>query len=143
MLNEIVKGISLALNTAFGDGYAIYQDDVEQGLEEPCFFISVLSPQLSPLVGWRSVKRNPFDILYFPTAPGKNAEMFDIAETMMECLAQIRLPNGDLLRGTGMHYEVADDVLHFMVNYNLILSRREEKESMETLESRQQVKNDG
>ena len=37
MLNEIIKGISMALNAAFGDGYEIYQNDVEQGLKEPCF----------------------------------------------------------------------------------------------------------
>ena len=29
MLNEIIKGISMALNAAFGDGYEIYQYDVE------------------------------------------------------------------------------------------------------------------
>lgn len=37
MLNEIIKGISMALNAAFGDEYEIFQNDVEQGLEEPCF----------------------------------------------------------------------------------------------------------
>lgn len=26
MLNEIIKGISMALNAAFGDGYEIYQN---------------------------------------------------------------------------------------------------------------------
>ena len=40
MLNEIIKGISMALNAAFGDGYEIFQNDVEQGLKEPCFFIA-------------------------------------------------------------------------------------------------------
>ena len=76
MLNEIIKGISMALNTAFGDGYEIYQNDVEQDLKEGCFFIQVLKPELSPLLGRRSMKRNPFDVLYFPKAPGNNAEMF-------------------------------------------------------------------
>ena len=32
MLNEVIKGISMALNTAFGDEYEILQNDVEQGL---------------------------------------------------------------------------------------------------------------
>ena len=59
MLNEIIKGISMALNTAFGDGYEIYQNDVEQDLKEGCFFIQVLKPELSPLLGRRSMKRNP------------------------------------------------------------------------------------
>lgn len=37
MLNEIITGISQKLNATFGDGYEIYENDVEQGLEEPCF----------------------------------------------------------------------------------------------------------
>lgn len=135
MLNEIIKGISIALNTAFGEGYEIYQNDVEQGLEEPCFFIQVLKPELSPLLGQRSIKHNPFDVMYFPTAPGNNAEMFTIAEKMLDCMQFISLPNGDLLRGTGMSYEVVDDVLHFMVYFNLPLIRFNEETCMETLET--------
>lgn len=48
MLNEIIKGTSIKLNTAFGDGHEIYSNDVEQGLSEPCFFIGVLKPELMP-----------------------------------------------------------------------------------------------
>lgn len=135
MLNEIIKGISIALNAAFGGGYEIYQNDAEQGLQEPCFFIQVLKPELSPLLGRRSMKRNPFDVMYFPTAPGNNAEMFTVAETLLECLALISLPNGDLLHGTGMNYEVADGVLYFMVNFNLPLIRPCDETYMETLKT--------
>ena len=135
MLNEIIKGISMALNTAFGDEYEIFQNDVEQGLEEPGFFIQVLKPELSPLLGRRSMKRNPLDVMYFPKATGNNAEMITVAETLMECLTQISLPNGDLLHGTSMNYEIVDDVLHFMVNFNLPLIRPYEETYMETLET--------
>ena len=62
--------------------------------------------------------------MYFPNATGNNAEMFTVAETLMECLDfKSRLPNGDLLHGTSMNYEIVDDVLHFMVNFNLPLIR--------------------
>ena len=135
MLNEIIKGISMALNAAFGDGYEIYQNDVEQGLKEPCFLIAVLQPEITPMLGRRFIKRNPFDIQYFPTNPRNNAEMFTVAEKLMECLTQISLPNGDLLHGTGMNYEVVDDVLHFMVNFNLTLIRPYEEPYMETLDT--------
>lgn len=46
MLNEIVKGIAVQLNAVFGDGFEIYQNNVEQGLKEPCFFIAVLQPEI-------------------------------------------------------------------------------------------------
>lgn len=134
MLNEIIKGISMKLNATFGDEYKAYQNDVEQGLKEPCFFIRVLNPALSPLLGRRSLKQNPFDVRYYPKAPGNNAEMFTVAEELMECLEYITLPGGDLLRGTGMNYEIVDDVLHFFVNFNHTLIKPYEEIPMETLE---------
>lgn len=135
MLNEIISGIANKLNATFGDDYEIYQDDVEQGFQEPCFFISVLKPELAPLSKWRSMKRNPFDVLYFPADPGKNAELFTVAEQLMGCLQWITLSDGGLLHGTSMNYEVLDDVLHFMVNFNFPLITTREETCMETLET--------
>ena len=125
----------MALNAAFGDGYEIYQNDVEQGLKEPCFLIAVLQPEITPMLGRRFIKRNPFDIQYFPTNPRNNAEMFTVAETMMEALDFITLPSGDLLHGTSVNYEIVDNVLHFFVNYNLPMIRPAEETYMETLET--------
>lgn len=134
MLNEIVKGISMKLNATFGDGYKIYQNDVKQGLEEPCFFIQILKPQLSPLLGRRFMVQNPFDVLYFPADPGNNAELIDVAEKLMGCLDFITLPNGDLLHGTGISYEIVDDTLHFFISYKHTSHTVEEKNAMETLD---------
>lgn len=135
MLNEIIQGISMALNAAFGDGYEIFQNDVEQGLNEPCFFIAVLKPEIIPVLGQRSIWRNPFDIQYFPTSPGNNAEMFTVAETMIEALNFITLPGGDLLHGTGVNYEIVDNVLHFFVNFNLPMIRPADETMMKNLET--------
>lgn len=59
--------------------------------------------------------------------------MFTVAAEMMDVLEIITLPNGDLIRGTGMNYEVVDGVLHFFVSYNLTLLRPTEDTPMETL----------
>ena len=135
MLNEIIKGISVALNATFGDGFAIYQNDVEQVLQEPCFFIQVVKPEWSPLVGRRSMKRNSFDVLHFPRNPGNNAELISVAEEMMIALEYITLPNGDILRGTGINYEIQDDTLHFFISFNHTQIRpSNELPSMETLD---------
>ena len=136
MLSEIIKGLSMALNAAFGDEYEIYQNDVEQGLREPCFFIAVLKPEIDPLPGNREIRRYPLDVQYFPVDPGGNAGMISTAERMAEALRILALPDGDLLRGTGMSYEIADNVLHFFVNYNLSAMRPVQKTAMETLETR-------
>lgn len=134
MLNEIIKGISMALNTAFGDGYKVYQNDVKQGLKEPCFLVAVLKPELSPLIGRRFLMREPLDIHYFPADPRNHAEMITVAETLLETLEVINLPNGEPIRGTSMNYEIVDDVLHFFVNYNHTLIRPKEEITMETLD---------
>ncbi len=135
MLNEIIKGVSMRLSTTFGDGYKIYQDDVKQGLKRPCFFIAALKPEFSSLLGTRCINRNPLDIQYIPSDPGKNAEMFSVAGDLGEALAFITLPGGDLLHGTKMNYEVVDGVLHFFVNYNLPMIRPRDETYMETLET--------
>lgn len=38
MMNDIIVGISTALYKEFGDEYEIYQEEIRQGLKEPCFF---------------------------------------------------------------------------------------------------------
>ena len=71
----------MKLNATFGAGYKIYQNDVEQGFKEPCFFIAVLKPDISPLQKNRFMNRNPLDVHYFPTSGRNNAELFAIANT--------------------------------------------------------------
>lgn len=87
------------------------------------------------MLGRRFIKVNPFDIQYFPTSPRNNAEMFTVAETMMETLEFITLPNGDLLHATSVSYEIVDNVLHFFVNFNLPMIRPADETMMETLET--------
>lgn len=134
MINEIIQGVSVKLNAAFDGKYKIYQNDVEQGFDTPCFFISVLKPDISPLLKNRYMSRNPLDIHYFPTSGRNNAEMFSVAGDLVECLEFITLPNGDVLHGTSMNYEVVDGVLHFFINYNLTVYRPSDDPTMEDLE---------
>ncbi len=135
MVYEIIKGISMALHKAFGDGCWIYQNDVRQGMNLPCFFLAVLKPELAPLAGRRYMSRNPFDVQYHPPDGRDNAEILRTAEELLRCLEFITLPDGSLLRGTGMNYEVVDNVLHFFVSYNLPMIKPAEEMPMETLET--------
>ena len=133
MLNEIIKGVSMKLNAAFGSRYKFYQNDVKQGFKPPCFFLAVFNPELTPLIGRRYVNRNPLDIRYFPQDGADNKELFAVALELTEALEFIALPGGELVHGTGMNYEVADGVLHFFVNYNLTLIKPADNTPMETL----------
>lgn len=134
MLNEIIKGVSMKLNTAFGEKYKIYQNDVRQGLKKPCFFLAVLNPTLTPLTGRRYMSRNPLDVQFIPADDTKNAKLYEVGWELMEALEYIKLPGGDSLRGTSLNFEVVDGVLHCFVNYNLPLNKPAEEVSMETLD---------
>lgn len=131
MLNKIITGISQALDAEFNseenEEYTIYTEDVEQGLEEPCFFIFSLKPNLKQLVGNRYDRKYPFDIHYFPKDEENiNNEINEVTERLFTALEYITVDN-NLVRGTNMNIEIVDNVLHFFVDFNMIV-RTESKE---------------
>jgi hypothetical protein len=133
MVNDLIDAISIKLNQAFGDSKKIYSETVKQGLQEPCFFIAVLNPSQKQMVGNRYFRQHPFDIHYFPAVQGNNNELQEMAAELFDALEYITLTNGDLLRGTKMHYETVDGVLHFFVNYNMFIHKIKTNDNMEVL----------
>ena len=133
MINDIMNAISIRLHETFGDGYKKYLNDIEQGLKEPCFLITVVDYSKEQLLQSRSKRSVPFDILFFPLQ-GK-AQCYEIADQMMNELEFITLLDGDMMHGTNMKAEVVDDVLHFFVNYNFIATvTKEQIDSMESID---------
>ena len=140
MFSNIVDGISIKLNSIFGDGYEIYSEDVEQGLTEPCFFIKSLPVQNRRLLGKRKQRTYSFVITYFPK--NNNAEMQDVAEKLLDGLEYIILITGEIIRGHSLEAEIVDGLLQFSVQYVVFLNDYENEESMETMESSVGVKGD-
>ena len=134
MLNETIEAIAITLHGVFGDGYEIYRDSVQQGLQEPCFLIGILKPEITPIIGNRLMERNPFDIQYFPNKQGDHTELFMVAKKLMLSLDFLTLQNGDKLRGIHMSYEIIDHVLHFFVQYSVHMQAQTQKTYMETLQ---------
>lgn len=140
MFNSIVDGISIKLNSIFGDGYEIYSEDVEQGLVEPCFFIKSLPVQNKRLLGKRKQRTYSFVITYFPK--NNNAEMQEVAEKMLDGLEYIFLVSGEVIRGHSLEAEIVDGLLQFSVQYIVFLNDYEREEEMDTMESSVGVKGD-
>lgn len=140
MTNAIIMAISIALNQEFGDDYDILMEENRQDLKEPCFFISCLNPSIGRYPGGRYLRRNQFCIQYFPQTQDINKECLAVAERLSWCLEEIFM-DSDLIRGTGMRYEVIDGILNFFVDYNFFVRKlKNENASMESIESEQNVK---
>ena len=143
MLNKIITGISQALDAEFNSGneeYTIYTEDVEQGLEEPCFFVFSLKPSSKQLAGNRYERKYPFDIHYFPKSEDSNNEINEVTERLFTALEYISIDSG-LIRGTSMNAEIVDNVLHFFINFNIIVKKEIPKDPyMEELELMEEVK---
>lgn len=133
MINKIIDGISISLNAEFGDDYKIYTESIEQGLKEPCFSIICVNPTNELFRGKRYFRQNLFCIRYFPSKKDeKYAECMEVMERMFDCLEIIKVLS-DPQRGTKMHGEMVDDVLHFFVNYDMFVYKVENTDAMETL----------
>jgi hypothetical protein len=133
MINKIIDAISISINSEFGDGYEIYTESIEQGLEEPCFSIFCLNPTNRLYMNKRYFRTNQFCIQYFPSTDEPKAECNSVLEKLYECLELIDM-NGDSIRGTSMKGEIVNGVLNFFVNYNIFMYKVEEKTLMETLD---------
>ena len=121
MINSILEAVSIAINAEFGDDYTIYTESVEQGLNEPCFFLSCVNPASRVFLGKRYFKENKFCIQFFPSDKERaKEECNSAAERLFSCLEYINI-DGDLVRGTKMKCETADGILNFFVNYNLFV----------------------
>lgn len=141
MINAVIEAVSVALNSEFGDGYEIHMEEIWQGLQEPCFFISCINLTNRLFLGNRYSRTNQFCIQYFPESSRKQRECNDIAERMCQCLEYITVSGADKpIRGTKMSYEVIDEVLNFFVNYDYFVSRKEQQEQMKQLERDTNVK---
>lgn len=122
MINSIIEAISIALNQEFGDGCEIHMEEIKQGLEEPCFFISCLKPVSNLFLGKRYFRTGQFCIQYFPVSGEVQRECNSVAEQMLGCLEYITTKGDDKpIMGTKMKYEIIDGILNFFVNYDLFV----------------------
>ena len=140
MINKIIDGISVAINSEFGDSYEIYTESVKQDLEESCFSILCLNPKIDQFLGKRYFRGNQFCIHYFPSSDEPRSECQAVMERLINCLEIITV-DGDPVRGNGMNGEIVDGVLSFFVNYDMFVYKETITEpTMETVDYNTDVK---
>lgn len=141
MINDIIDGIARKLNLNFGSDYAIYKEDVSQGLTEPCFSIVHLQSDNTGKLPVRYLRRNAFDVHFYPKeGDNMKSEMYRVGEYLFLCLEYINVLD-NLVRASKMRYEIVDGVLHFFVNYDIFIKKQTDEEivHMQTLKQNQTV----
>lgn len=122
MINQISDGISKTLKANFKD-CKIYSEEVEQGLDVPCFYISHVRSEKKRLIGNRSILKNLFVVQYFPEKSNcKNEGLQRMSSILYVVLDKITMVNGDQLNGYEMEHEIEDGVLNFFVEFRPIVT---------------------
>lgn len=119
MIEDIINAISKRLYELFGDGYTIYLNDVKQGLEEPCFIITVIEQVRNNYLNGRYNINVPIDVVYIPRQ--ENYNVYHVEETLLDNLEMIGSVNQDnKYLGRNMRSEAIEKELHFFVEYSCI-----------------------
>lgn len=117
-INDIRYAVFDALDTAFPE-IPVTGEEIQQNLEPPCFFVKLIEPSHTQELGRRYMRYHPFDIHYF-AENRTNEDMYDMAERLTKELRYICVA-GRSVRGMRMRHQILDQVLHFFVDYNLMV----------------------
>jgi hypothetical protein len=117
MVNSLLTAVTKQLGTTFGTSYHYYVENVEQGLQKPCFTVDMLIPlqrSRSPVLYDRTM---PLVIHYFSDSEKDlKKDCYAMAENTVECLEYLPFQN-TLLRGEDISWQIVDDVLQIFVTY--------------------------
>ena len=139
MLNDVINGIAVQLDTLFG--YTVYIDSVKQDLAAPCFLIKAVTTSQEQEVDRFYKRQQKFDVMYFPqNTEDPTREIETVTDALWMGLEYINM-GSDIVRGAKMHTEVADGVLHFFVNYDIRVEKeRPTTDLMRILNQKESVK---
>lgn len=125
MTAEIIR----ALGEAF-PGMEIYGEQVGQGFTPPCMAVYELEGAAQPYPGYRVLWSLPFEVRFFPAGESPRARCREMAPRLAACLGRVA--------GVGaaqVHWQIAEDVLHFFATYRYFAHCAPETVKMEELET--------
>lgn len=140
-INDLRVGVRQKLNKEFPN-INIYDEEVKQGFEGPCFFIKVLKSEQSKELNIRYKKSIYFDVSYFTDKEEINLDCLEVTNKLYEVLEYVSVDK-DLYRASNMEHEIIDGVLHFFLQFNYKVVREvEEVTKMKVLNKEVELKND-
>lgn len=132
-MQEVINALARRLKQ-IDETATIYQDDVEQGVREPCFFIKSLITVKQSRIMKQSRIVFPVQITYLPKKPGNHAELLDVQNKIMTQLEQVDLEDDIGIRVSSLISEIVAGTLQVTCNLNYSLVSVDETDKFETLE---------
>ena len=134
MINKIISAVCTNLHTEFGDEYDIYKESIEQGLQEPCFFVQAIAPMHDRQLPTRVKRQVTVMIQYFPLDKDNYyLEGNAVLEKLFKCLEVITVDDC-LYRGEEMDSPgyTEEGVLSFQITFEFFEINPNEEELMES-----------
>lgn len=127
MIQKMIEGIAAELSARFPE-CEIYEETPKQGLIEPCFLISLITPIREKLRGVYYEYYGSFDVAYFPKSKEAPREeicsVIDDIDDALESIA-IEVESGEVgAWNTGSDGgSIVDDVYHITAKYRIQILR--------------------
>lgn len=118
-IEDIINGIAEKLEEIFG--FPIYIEEVEQDMEEPCFFITLLSGSSEKGLSNTYTESLLFDVHYLNDLQSrdKNLDILQVEQKLLREIEYIPLEEGRLLQLRTKRTEKINDILHFFFDIDL------------------------
>lgn len=114
----------------------IYSDSVEQGLNEPCFFIKEINSEVKDYRAERKRVCKSYCITYLSDKDrfdGLDDELIEFGEKLLLNFEIIEDLEGNKYRAIDREIEIVDSQLNFYFKVDVMYLRKEESEKMEVL----------
>ena len=127
MIEDIINGIAAKLKDLFPQKN-IYDENIEQGYEEPCFFIIYEDDDESRFPGNRYGIELHFRIIYFQDFSKRNNDLYSTRNILKLEFQYIEYKNFKY-RITEKHFEKQDKDLHFTFTIKVQMKNRNDNEN--------------
>ena len=117
-INDVQHAVISALEEAF-PGIPVFGEGTSQASNPPCFVVRLLESSHIQELGRRYRRNYPFVVRCY-SANGTDEQLYAMAEQLITALKLITA-SGTATVGTGMKFEIVDEVLHFYVAYNFLV----------------------
>lgn len=115
----IIDALMLALGKVYPAAVILEQASAGD-ITSPIFLVQLVTAKQQPLMGLRYRRTPLFDVTY--CSPDSPKDCVAVGDNLCLVLATVETAGGDVLHGSDMNWSMREGTLHFMVQYNHIVT---------------------